>query len=69
MKIKRGPAIPGEGTHDIFVIRGDVALKTPVQIGMSSFEESEILSGLIEGDEVIISDMSDYLSRREIRVR
>jgi len=69
LKIKRGPAIPGEGTQDLFVIRGDVALKTPVQIGMSSFEESEIISGLIEGDEVIISDMADYVSRKEIRVR
>jgi len=69
LKIKRGPAIPGEGTHDIFVVRGDVALKTPVQIGLSSFEESEIISGLIEGDEVIISDMADYASRKEIRVR
>lgn len=69
LKIKRGPAVPSEGTHDLFVIRGDVAVKTPIKIGLSSFEESEVLSGLMEGDEVIVSDMSDYLSRKEIRVR
>jgi len=69
LKIKRGPAVPGEGIHDLFVIRGDVAVRTPVKIGLSSFEEAEILSGLMEGDEVIVSDMSDYSSRKEISVR
>lgn len=69
LKIKRGPAIPGEGTHDVFVIRGDAALKSPVQIGLSSFEEAEIVSGLIEGDEVIISDMTEHMGRKEVRVR
>ncbi|RPJ57957.1 MAG: HlyD family efflux transporter periplasmic adaptor subunit [Acidobacteria bacterium] len=69
LKIKRGPAIPGEGMQDLFVVRGDVAVKIPVQIGLSSFEEAEIVSGLMEGDEVIVSDMSDYLARKEIRVR
>ncbi len=69
LKIKRGPAIPGEGTHELFVIRGDVAVKTPVQIGLSSFEEAEIVSGLMEGDEVIVSDMADYMARKEVRVR
>ena len=69
LKIKRGPAVPGEGIHDLFVIRGDVAVRTPVKIGLSSFEEAEVLSGLMEGDEVIVSDMSDYSSRKEISVR
>jgi HlyD family secretion protein len=69
LKIKRGPAVPGEGIHDLFVIRGNVAVRTPVKIGLSSFEEAEVLSGLMEGDEVIVSDMSDYSSRREISVR
>jgi HlyD family secretion protein len=69
LKVRRGPAIPGEGTHDLFVIRGNAALKSPVQIGLSSFEEAEIVSGLIEGDEVIISDMTEHMGRKEVRVR
>jgi HlyD family secretion protein len=69
LKIKRGPAVPGEGIHDLFVIRGNAAVRTPVKIGLSSFEEAEVLSGLMEGDEVIVSDMSDYSSRKEISVR
>jgi len=69
LKIKRGPAVPGEGVHDLFVIRGDVAVRNPVRIGLSSFEEAEVLSGLMEGDEVIVSDMSDYSWRKQISVR
>jgi HlyD family secretion protein len=69
LKIKRGPAVPGEGIHDLFVIRGDVAVKNAVKIGLSSFEEAEVLSGLMEGDEVIVSDMSEYSWRKEISVR
>jgi HlyD family secretion protein len=69
LKLKRGPAVPGEGNHHVFVLRGDVAVKTPVSIGISSFEEAEILSGLLEGDEVVLSDMTDHAHRKEIRVR
>ncbi len=69
LKIKRGPAVPAEGRCEMFVVRGDTALKTPVEFGISSFEEAEVVSGLIEGDEVIISDVTDYMHRKEIRLR
>jgi HlyD family secretion protein len=69
LKLKRGPAVPGEGNHHVFVIREDVAVRTPVSIGISSFEEAEIITGLLEGDEVVISDMADHAHRKEIRVR
>jgi HlyD family secretion protein len=69
LKIKRGPAVPGEGDHHVFVIREDVAVRTPIRIGISSFEEAEIVTGLLEGDEVVLSDMTDHAHRKEIRVR
>jgi HlyD family secretion protein len=69
LKIRRGPAIPGEGDHHVFVIREDVAVRTPIRIGISGFEEAEIVTGLLEGDEVVISDMADHAHRKEIRVR
>jgi len=50
-------------------VRQDVALKTLVEFGISSFEETEVASGLIEGDEVIISDMTDHMRRKEIKLR
>ena len=69
LRLHRGPAINGEGNNDLFVIRGSSAVRTPVQIGMASFDNYEVKEGLSEGDEVIISDMSDFEHLEEIQVR
>lgn len=69
LRIKKGPFASGEGSKDVFVIRGDMAIKTPVRFGISSFDQYEVLQGLIEGDEVIISDMKDYLHLKEVKLK
>ena len=69
LRIKRGPFVSGAGNHDVFVIRGAIAVRIPVQIGISSFESYEVVSGLLEGDEVIISEMSDYMRLEEVRLK
>lgn len=69
LTIKKGPFINGDGKQDVFVIRGDRAYKVPVIIGISSFENCEVVDGLLENDEVIISDMRDYLYLKELQVK
>ncbi|MFN0087281.1 MAG: efflux RND transporter periplasmic adaptor subunit [Blastocatellia bacterium] len=69
LRIKRGPFASGEGLRDVFVIRGDAAVRTPVRFGIASFDHFEVLQGLIEGDEVIISDMTDYQHVRELKLK
>jgi HlyD family secretion protein len=69
LRIKKGPAINGEGVRDAFVIRGDAAVKTPVKIGIASFDYYEVVDGLLEGDEVIISDMADYQHLKEVQLK
>ncbi len=75
LRIKKGPFASGansasaESSRDVFVIRGDTAIKTPVRLGISSFEHYEVLQGLIEGDEVVISDMKDYLHLKEVKLK
>jgi len=70
LRIEKGPFINGgEGMHDVFVIRAGVALRTKVRIGLSSFAYYEVVEGLLEGDEVVISDMRDYLHMEEVRVK
>ena len=68
LRLKKGPAITAEGVRDLFVIRGDTAVRVPVQIGIASFDDCEIIDGLIEGDEVIISDMTDYQHMKEVKL-
>ncbi|MFN7930235.1 MAG: HlyD family efflux transporter periplasmic adaptor subunit [Blastocatellia bacterium] len=69
LRIKKGPFANAEGTRDVFVIRGDVAVKTPVKFGLASFDFYEVVSGLLEGDEVIISDMTDYQHLKEVKIK
>lgn len=40
-----------------------------MRLGLRGFDEIEILSGLDEGDEVVISDVRDYLHLKEIEIR
>ena len=69
LRIKKGPFASSEGTHEVFVVRGDTAVKTSVRLGISSFENYEVVEGLFEGDEVIISDMAEYLHVKEAKIK
>lgn len=69
LRIKKGPFANAEGARDVFVIRGDTAIKTPVKFGIASFEYYEVLDGLLEGDEVVISDMTDYQHLKEVKIK
>ncbi len=69
LRVKKGPFADAEGPLDAFVVRGDRAYRTRIELGLSSFEEFEVVKGLAAGDEVIISDMKDYMHLREVRIR
>jgi HlyD family secretion protein len=69
LRIKKGPFADGDGGRWAFVVRGNRASKTPVELGLASHDEFEVVRGLAAGDEVIISDMRDYMHLNEIRVR
>lgn len=69
LRIKKGPFVNGDGLRDVFVIRGDVAIKTQARFGIASFDHYEVLQGLIEGDEVIISDMTDFMHVKEVKLK
>jgi HlyD family secretion protein len=68
-RVARGPFAEAGGVRDLFVVRGRQAVRTRVQLGLAGAEHLEIVDGLAPGDEVIISDMSDYLSLRELAIR
>jgi HlyD family secretion protein len=69
LRIKKGQFAEGSGLNEVFVIRGDRAVKKEVTLGLSGFEWYEVTEGLAEGDEVIISDMKDKIYADELRIR
>ena len=48
---------------------GGAAIRVPVELGRSSVNTIEILSGLKVGDQVILSDMTQYAAAERVRIR
>jgi HlyD family secretion protein len=69
LRVARGPFAQGGGAQQVFVLRNDRAYRTPVRLGVSNFDWFEVVEGLAAGDEIIASDMRDYESAPELRVR
>lgn len=69
LRVRKGVSTSGEGVQQVFVIRGSRAERTRVRFGIASFDFVEVAEGLREGDEVVVSDMTDYLHLSSIRVR
>jgi HlyD family secretion protein len=69
LRVRRGSFLTPEGSHAAFVLRGGRAIRTPVRLGITNIDYYQILEGLNEGEEVIISDMSDYMHLREVKIK
>jgi HlyD family secretion protein len=68
LQLRRGSL--GDADRDgVFVIRGNTAVRTPVRFGLSGEENVEILDGLREGDEVVISNVADFQGVKELRLK
>ena len=55
-------------TRAVYVVRGDQAVRTPVTLGAASVADIEVVSGLVPGDRVIISDTRDYNDAPELLI-
>jgi HlyD family secretion protein len=69
LSVRRGSVVDVDGGHALFQVRGDLAVRRSVRLGLTNFQRTEIVEGLAEGDEIILSDMSDYAHNKEIRIR
>ncbi|MBZ0270012.1 HlyD family efflux transporter periplasmic adaptor subunit [bacterium] len=67
--VPRGAFVNVDGHRQVYVIRDDLAVRTPVEFGILNFDAHEVLSGLDRGDRVILTDMSDYAHVQEVRIR
>jgi HlyD family secretion protein len=66
LKVERG-AFANAGSY-AYVVEGDMARKRPVRIGAMSMGEVEILSGLKEGEQIVVSSVEDFASAPEARL-
>ena len=68
LRIANSSYYVGKGEYELFVVNGDQLLKRKVQLGDSNFEYVEVISGLKEGDEVVVSDMNAYKDKNKLKI-
>lgn len=69
LRLRKGPFAQGEGTESVFVVQGDHAVRRPVRFGLSGYDHFEVLDGLDEGEEVILSNMQDYQHLEQVNFK
>ncbi len=67
--LPKGPYLTGGNRQEIFVIDGGSAIRRTVTSGVIGFDAVEIIDGLAEGDEAIISEMDEYSNVTEIKIQ
>ena len=68
LRIANSSYYVGKGEYELFVVNGNQLLKRKVQLGDSKFEYVEVVSGLQEGDQVIVSDMNAYKDKNKLKI-
>ena len=67
VKFERSSDI-ASGTRAVYVVEGDQAILTPVELGAASVGEIEVLKGLVPGQEVVISGTGDMKDVPEFHI-
>ncbi len=67
--VENGPFYRGGSKQDVFVSDGEKIVKRTVEFGESNFDYVEIIKGLSEGEELVVSDMSDFERFEELAIK
>ena len=68
LNVRRG-TLGRTTASSVFVVRDGTLVRTPVRFGVASEDVIEILDGLREGEEVVISEMSEYEDVQQIKLK
>ncbi|HEY5809999.1 MAG TPA: efflux RND transporter periplasmic adaptor subunit [Povalibacter sp.] len=68
LKVPRGPFLDSGGGRLAYVVQDGVAMRTTIETGATSVSEVEILQGLSPGDQIIISNLSEFERVETVRL-
>ena len=69
VRVRNGPAFNGSEEQQVFVLRGNEAIRRKVKTGESNSDYIEILSGIRPGESVITSDMPDFIHLEKVKIK
>lgn len=69
LRIRNGSYYTGAGDYTLFIYKDDHTLvPRTVHLGDCNYDYVEVISGLEEGDSVVVSDMQRYKGKEKIRI-
>ena len=68
LMVARGPFVESEGGRYAYVVRDGIATRTPVRMGATSISAVEILSGLKQGDKVVVAGTDAFGNAQRISI-
>jgi HlyD family secretion protein len=69
LKVPRGPFLEGGGGRRVYVLADGLASLRPIKVGATSVSEVEIVEGLKEGEQVLLSEMDQFNGAKTVLVR
>jgi HlyD family secretion protein len=69
LKVARGAFVEAEGGRAAYVVDGKMATRRDIRTGASSVGEIEIVSGLREGERIVVSDTAPFERARNVMLR
>jgi HlyD family secretion protein len=68
LKVPRGAFLDSGGGRVAFVVHGDIATRTAIETGATSVGEVELTRGVSEGDQIIVSNVSEFERVKTVRL-
>ena len=68
IRIPNGSYYIGPAVYNMFVVEGDKLVQRNVTLGGSNWEYVEVVSGLSLGEEVVTSDMKEYINNKTLKL-
>ncbi len=68
LRVARGEFISSGGGRQTYRLLDNIASKTPIELGALSVQWVEIRAGLKEGDQVVISNLSEFKDQPQVRL-
>jgi HlyD family secretion protein len=69
LKVPRGPFLEGGGGRQVYVLSDGLATLRPIEVGATSVSEVEIVDGLKEGDQILLSGTEPFNGAKTVLVR
>ena len=70
LRIRNGSFYAGPGKYTLYIFKDDETLvPREVQLGECNYDYIEVVSGLSEGEQLVVSDMTKYKGKEKLRVK